>query len=196
MWDPASERCSVTSLAGRPNTALVVIDMQKDVVADAPRVDEVVANIRDLIGRARRAGVPVVWVQHSDKGMVEGSDGWQYVSELRWEDGEPLVHKRYNDSFEDTEFEAILAGLGIGHLVVTGAQSDACIRATLHGAFVRGYDATLVSDAHTTEDLRPWGATFSPEQAIDHTNLYWEGTSAPGRNAAVQATAQVDFSTG
>ena len=43
-----------------------------------------------------------------------------------------------------------LAERGVGRLVVTGAQTDACVRSTLHGAFVRGYDVTLVADAHTT----------------------------------------------
>ena len=87
-------------------------------------------------------------------------------------DGEPVVHKRYGDSFEDTTLEEELASRGVGRLIVTGAQTDACVRSTLHGAFTRGYDTTLVSDAHTTEDLTEWGAP-PLEQVIAHTNLYW-----------------------
>ena len=60
-------------------------------------------------------------------------------------------------SFEDTTLETVLSGLGVGRLVVVGAQTDACIRSTLHGAITRGYDATLVKDAHTTEDMTAWG---------------------------------------
>ena len=48
--------------------------------------------------------------------------------------------------------EAVLSELEVGRLVVVGAQTDACIRSTLHGAFVRGHDTALVSDGHTTED--------------------------------------------
>ena len=107
--------------------------------------------------------------------------------------GEPLVHKRFGDSFEDTELESILAQLGVGRLVVTGAQTDACIRSTLHGALVRGYDATLVSDAHTTEDMREWGSPIGPADAIAYTNLYWSFSSAPGRSGGTTATADVDF---
>jgi hypothetical protein len=86
----------------------------------------------------------------------------------------------------------VLAERGVGRLIVTGAQSDACIRSTLHGAFVRGYDATLVADAHTTEDLTEWGAP-PPEQVIAHTNLYWRHQTAPGRTAGTVATNDVDF---
>jgi hypothetical protein len=101
--------------------------------------------------------VPVVWVQNSDEQLARGSDGWQIVSELTPGDAEPLVEKNYGDSFEDTSPEAVLSGLGVGRLVVVGAQTDWCVRSTLHGALARGYDATLVSDAHTTEDQTEWG---------------------------------------
>jgi nicotinamidase-related amidase len=182
----------MTTLPDRPNTALLVIDVQNGVVAGAPRRDEVIANINALLGRARDEGVPVIWVQHSDEGLVRGSDDWEFVPELSRRDGEPLVHKNYGDSFEATELEELLAERGVGRLVVTGAQSDACIRNTIHGGFVRGYDVTLVADAHTTEDLSAYGAP-APEQVIAHTNLYWQWQSAPGRTAAIAETAKVDF---
>lgn len=182
----------MTTLPDRPNTALLVIDVQNGVVAGAPRRDEVIANINALLGRARDEGVPVIWVQHSDEGLVRGSDDWEFVPELSRRDGEPLVHKNYGDSFEATELEELLAERGVGRLVVTGAQSDACIRSTIHGGFVRGYDVTLVADAHTTEDLSAYGAP-APEQVIAHTNLYWQWQSAPGRTAALAETAKVDF---
>jgi len=183
----------VTSLPDRPNTALVVIDMQEGVVGHAYDVDRVVANINSLIDKARSEDVPIIWVQHSDEGMPEGSEGWPYVSELVRLDDEPLVHKHYNDSFEETDLEVLLAERAIGHLVVAGAQTDACIRSTLHGALVRGYDATLVEDAHTTEDLREWGAPFGPDQAIAFTNMYWKWSAAPGRKGGTVTTDEVDF---
>ena len=102
------------------------------------------------------------------------------------------MHKIYGDSFEDTDLEARLAELGVGRLVVAGAQTDACIRSTLHGAFTRGYDVTLVGDAHTTEDHSEYGAP-SPEQVIAHTNLYWKYQTAPGRTAGTVSTQEVSF---
>ena len=182
----------MTTLHDRPNTALLVIDVQNGVMAGAHNRDGVIANINTLVDRARAEDVPVVWVQHADHHLVRDSQDWQYVPELVRRDEEPLVHKAYGDSFEDTELETLLAERGVGRLVVAGAQTDACVRTTLHGAFVRGYDVTLVGDAHTTEDLTEYGAP-PPHLVIAHTNLYWQWQRAPGRHGATVDTADVDF---
>jgi len=152
----------------------------------------VVANVATLVDKARREQIPVVWVQHRSENLQPGSDSWRIVPELTPDDAEPLVEKSYGDSFEDTTLENVLADLGVGRLVVVGAQTDQCVRSTLHGAFARGYDATLVSDAHTTEDLSAWGAP-PPDLVIAHTNLYWTDQTAPGRTAGTVATEDVDF---
>jgi nicotinamidase-related amidase len=182
----------MTTLENRPNTALLVVDVQTGVVEGVPLRDAVVAHVGNLVEKARRERVPVVWVQHSDEQLARGSDEWRIVPELHPGDTEPLVEKNYGDSFEDTTLEAVLSGLGVGRLVVVGAQTDACNRSTLHGALVRGYDTTLVSDAHTTEDQTAWGAP-PPEQVIAHTNLYWSYQTAPGRRAGTVETKDVDF---
>jgi nicotinamidase-related amidase len=182
----------MTSFSDRPNTALLVIDVQNGVVADAHQRDEVIGRIGTLVDKARAEDVPVIWVQHSDDELPQGSEQWQYVDQLQRSESEPLVHKRYGDSFEDTDLESELAARGIGRVVITGAQTDACVRSTLHGAFTRGYDTVLVSDAHTTEDLSAWGAP-PPDQVIAHTNLYWSWQEAPGRTADVVDTAGVSF---
>lgn len=182
----------MSTLVDRPHTALLVIDVQNGVVAHAYDRDRIVANIATLVDRARAAGVEVVWVQHNSEELRTGSEAWQYVPELGRRDAEPLVQKAYGDSFEETDLEAVLAARGVGRLIVTGAQTDACIRSTLHGAIARGYDATLVSDAHTTEDLSSYGAP-TPDKVIAHTNLYWRYHTAPGRSAGTVDTADVDF---
>jgi nicotinamidase-related amidase len=188
--EPEEKRMS--TLTDRPNTALVVIDVQKGVVGDAHDRDAVVANVKTAVGKARAAGVPVVWVQHNDDNLPKGSDNWQYVDELDPQESEALVHKSYADSFEDTDFEDVLAAAGIGKVVVAGAQTDECIRSTIHSAFTRGYDVTLVGDAHTTEDLSEYGAP-TPDKVIAHTNLYWKYAEAPGREAGVVKTEELTF---
>jgi nicotinamidase-related amidase len=182
----------MTTLENRPHGALLVVDVQNGVVEGAYEREAVVANVGHLVDRARREDVPVVWIQHSDEQLTEGSDQWQIVPELRPDAGEPLLHKLYGDAFEDTTLETELADLGVGRLVIVGAQTDACIRSTLHGALVRGYDVTLVTDAHTTEDHTAFGAP-PPEQVIAHTNLYWSFQTAPGRTAGTVETKEVDF---
>ena len=182
----------MTTLQNRPKTALLVVDVQNGVVDGNHERDSVVANVGVLVDKARREQVPVVWVQHSSDELEKGTDEWRIVPELTPDDAEPLVEKTYGDSFEDTTLEKVLANLEVGRLVVVGAQTDACIRSTLHGAFTRGYDATLVADAHTTEDLTQWGAP-PPDQVISHTNLYWSFQTAPGRTAGIVETKDVDF---
>lgn len=182
----------MSTLPDRPNTALLVIDVQNGVVKVAHDRDAVVANIAALVGKARAAGTPVVWVQHESDQLVKGEDAWRIVPELAPTTDEPHLAKRYGDAFEGTDLEALLASLQVGRLVVAGAQTDACIRSTIHGAFARGYDVTLVADAHTTEDLSQWGAP-PPGQVIVHTNLYWKFQTAPGRTAAVVTAAKADF---
>ena len=182
----------MTTLENRPNTAVLVVDVQNGVVGGAYERDAVIANIEHIVEKARREHVPVVWVQDSGEQRAIGSLPWKIVPELDPIDTEPHVDKKYGDSFEDTALESVLAGLGVGRLFIAGAQTDACIRSTLHGAFVRGYDTTLVSDAHTTEDQTAWGAP-SPDQVIAHTNLYWADQAAPGRTAQVVEAKDVDF---
>ncbi len=182
----------MTTLTDRPGTALLVVDVQTGVVDGAHDRDAVVANVAVLVDRAREADVPVVWVAHHDDGLPQGSPAWQYVPELVRQEQEPLVHKAHGDSFEGTDLEDVLAAAGVGRLVVAGAQTDMCIRSTIHGAFARGYDVTLVGDAHTTEDLTAYGAP-PPAGVIAHTNLYWAEQSAPGKTAGVVTTADVSF---
>jgi nicotinamidase-related amidase len=182
----------MTTLDDRTKAALLVVDVQDAVVKRAHRRDAVVANIANLVGKARRDRIPVIWVRHSSEDLPKGSVGWQIVPELAPAEAEPIVEKNYGDAFENTNLESLLSGLGVGRLFVAGAQTDACIRSTLHGAFVRGYDVTLVSDAHTTVDRTARGVP-APGQLIAFTNLYWSHQTAPGRVAATVAAADVDF---
>ncbi|RJQ79210.1 isochorismatase family protein [Pseudonocardiaceae bacterium YIM PH 21723] len=178
----------MTTLQDRPGTALLVIDVQNGVVAKAHERAAVVANIGALVERARQAGVPVVWVQHFDEDLVRGGENWRIVPELVPGERETLVEKQYRDSFEDTTLEAVLAGHQAGRLIVTGAQTDFCVRSTLHSALARGYDAILVSDAHTTED-----GVIPAAQVIAHTNMYWAGQLAAGRTGGTASTAAIQF---
>jgi isochorismate hydrolase len=189
------EETHVTTLPGRTSTALLIIDMQNGVVEGAHNRDGVISNINKLVDDARVRSVPIVWVQHSDEDLTPDSHEWQYVPELVRDEAEPLVHKHYGDSFEETDLESVLADRQVGRLIVTGAATDACIRATLHGAIVRGYDTTLVGDAHTTGDLSEYGAP-PPDQVIAHTNLYWNNSDAPGRRAGTVKAKDVTFAGG
>jgi len=182
----------MTSLPGRSASALVVVDAQNQVIGDGWERDAVVATIRGLVERARDAGAPVVWIQQTDDEFVEGTQGWDLVDGLEPAPGEPRLRKRYNDSFEGTGLDEELATAGVGHVVVAGGQTDACIRATLYGALHRGYDATLVGDAHTTEDTTAWG-NAAPGDIVRHANVTWDGVALPGRVGRTITAGDVEF---
>ena len=132
--------------------ALLVIDVQKDVVANALKTPEVVANINSLISSARNSSVPVIWVQHSDDYLEKGSTGWEIVDELKPLANEVRIYKTHSSSFVETDLQAQLNSLGTKTLIITGAQTNYCVNATTNAGVELGYQVTLVSDAHTTED--------------------------------------------
>lgn len=165
---------------------LLVIDLQVGVLDGCLDPDGVVRRTAALVDRARAEGVPVVWVQdHGD--LPEGTPGWQLAAPLVRADDEPLVRKEYRDSFAGTDLAEVLSGLGATRLVVAGAQSDYCIRTTTQAAAARGFDVTLVSDAHTTTDATWDGVAVSAEQIVAHTTMYFSGLRYPGRAYGVAA---------
>lgn len=183
----------MTTLNDRTETALLVIDAQAGVLAGCHDRGTVVERIRGLVESARAASAPVIWVQHCSDEFPEGSDAWQVTAELQPAESEPRVLKRYGDAFEDTTLESELERLRVGKIVVCGAMTDSCIRCTIHGGLARGYDVTLVGDAHTTEDMQQFGVPVAPEDAITYVNVMWQNTSAPGRDVSVADTAEVTF---
>lgn len=174
----------------RSNTAVLVIDVQVDVVADSHDRDRVVATIGQVVRAARASSTPVIWVRHDGPGLAAGSAGWQIVPELEPHPDETIVHKRYRNAFESTELENRLEALDVGRLVVTGAQTDYCVRWTLHGAHDRGYDTVLVADGHTTDRTSPDGLPTG-EALIAHTNRVWASLTAPAATASVVPAADL-----
>lgn len=174
------------------NLAVLIVDMQNGIIGNAFKRESVVNNINILIDQARTHNVSVIWIQHSDENLKENTEDWKLASELKYVSTDLFIRKNFGDSFEDTPLDSELKRLGVKKVFVAGAQTDGCIRATIHGAFVRGYDTTLIADAHTTEDLTSYGLP-SPESIITLTNTYWTWQSAPGRQGTVIKTKDVKF---
>ena len=183
-------------------SALLVIDVQNGNTAEGYQRDEVIGRIRGLIDRAKSAGAPVIWIQHHHAGspLERGKDTWQIVEEVRPGEGETVIEKEYLDSFVETGLRAELDKLGVGHLVLCGAATDACIRSTAQRSQIEGYDVTLVADGHTT-DVGPWPLPLpdgreipiGAEQMIAYTNFFVEDTAYPGVTTRVVPAAEVEF---
>lgn len=174
----------------RDGAALLVIDVQNNVVEDAWHRDEIVKNISSVVDKARAGNTKVIWIQHSSKDLPIGSKGWEFVPELKPLDSEPIVRKLYRSSFEDTELESLLKEMGVSRLFITGAQTNNCVRHTTHSALERGYDVTLIKDAHTTSDVKWKTFDVHASDIIDDLNLSFRDYKLPGRSADSASTSE------
>lgn len=183
-------------MATRPGSAstLLVVDMQVGVVGSAWERDRIIANVVLAVRKARAAGVSVIWVQHHDDELVRESPGWMLVPELVPQPGERLIHKRFNSAFEGTDLLSQLDARGVSRVFLAGASTNYCIRATAYAALERGFDVTLISDAHTTTDLEPRpGRVIDASTVIDDLNMAMHWLSYPGRVNAAVSVADASF---
>ena len=183
----------MSTFPGRTKSALLVIDVQVGVVADAFERDAKIANMSTAIEKARAESVPVIWVQHSDEELVLESPDWEIVPELTPLPSELRVRKLFRSSFEDTNLEELLDGLGVSHLYVCGAETNNCVRHTSHTALEKGYDVTLISDAHTTTGFEWDGYIVDAPRVIDEQNINFMRYSLPGRSAKVVPVTELSF---
>jgi nicotinamidase-related amidase len=173
---------------------LLVVDTQVGVMSECWNAARVVENVARAVERARERDVPVIWVQHSDDELAYGSPEWELVPELVPTEGEPLIHKRFNSSFEDTNLENELDAFGATHIALAGAATNWCIRATAYGALERGYDLTLIEDAHTTSPLElEDGTGIEAESVVRELNTVMTWVSYPGRSNGTTSAAEIDF---
>jgi nicotinamidase-related amidase len=177
----------------RGGKALLVIDVQVGVVGEAHNREAVLASINVAVDKARAAGVPVVWVQHSDSELVLESPEWQLAPEMKPAAGEHKIRKTYRSSFVETNLEEVLAELGADHLVICGAETNNCVRHTSHTALERGYDVTLIGDAHTTTGFEWNGYIIDAARVIDEQNTNFMGYKLPGRMADIVSSADLSF---
>lgn len=174
--------------------ALIVVDVQVGVMREAWDAARVIGNVARAVERARAQGVPVIWVQHANDEMPRDSDPWQWAPPLAPAPGEARVHKAFNSAFEETSLDDELARIGATHVVLAGAATNWCIRATAYGALDRGYDLTLVKDAHTTESMElDNGAVIEAARVIDDLNIAMRWLEYPGRVNGTATAEAVDF---
>ena len=175
-------------------TVLLVVDVQVGVVRNAWDSPRIIKNIGAAVEKARSQGIPVIWVQHSDNELIYGSPDWQLVPELSPTDDEIRIYKQFNSSFEQTSLEEDLAQLGATHIVLAGAATNWCIRATAYGALDRGYDLTLIKDAHTTGPIEfEDGTKIEAADIILELNIAMKWLSYPGRTNGTASAEEIDF---
>lgn len=167
--------------------ALCIIDVQNAMIqGNNPvyRSNEVLHNIKELIDKARKQLVPIIYVQHNEEGseFQKGLDSWEIVDMIKPHKDDPIVHKTYSDSFKDTNLKEILDQYNINELIVVGMQTDYCVNATSLRANELNYDVTIVSDAHSTFDDE-----ISAKQIIEEHHKKWMN------KIKLIKTSEVDF---
>ncbi|MCB0197368.1 MAG: cysteine hydrolase [Anaerolineae bacterium] len=173
---------------------LLIVDVQIGVMSECWDALRITRNVSRVVERARASDVPVIWVQHSEQGLPYGSSEWQLVPDLSPAEGEPLIHKQFNSAFEDTLLEQELAKLGATHMVLAGAATNWCIRATAYGALDRGYDLTLIEDAHSTGTIElENGTKIEAANIINELNVAMTWLSYPGRTNGIATAEKIDF---
>ena len=176
--------------------ALLVVDVQVSMFAgpELPyRSEHVLANIRSLIDGARRAGVDVIYVRHGHaryEPMMLGADGWHIHPSITPEPGDVVIDKRACDAFHDTPLQSTILDSGIGHLIVTGMQTELCVDTVCRSALHRDLNVTLVSDAHSTWERNG----MSADQVIAHHNSALADVPHPSKEILVKSTAEISFS--
>jgi nicotinamidase-related amidase len=175
-------------------SVLLVVDAQVGVLRSAWETPQIIKNIVLAVEKARSQGIPVIWVQHADNELIHGSPDWQLVPELVPAEGEIRINKNFNSSFEQTQLEETLARFGVTRIVLAGAATNWCIRATGYGALDRGYDLTLLKDAHTTETIQfEDGTKIEAADIILELNIAMKWLSYPGRTNSTIKAEEVDF---
>ena len=175
----------------RGGSALIVIDVQVNVVKDAFKRDEKVVNMATAVAKARAASIPVIWVRHSAEDLPLNTDGWQIVPELTPLDGEPIIEKKFRSTFVETNFEEVLASLKVSHLFICGAETNNCVRHTAMSALENGYDMTLIEDAHTTTGFEWDGFVMDAARTIDEQNTNFIGYQLPNCSADIKMVREL-----
>jgi nicotinamidase-related amidase len=154
------------------DVALLVIDVQMFGFGEDSPVhagESLLANLCDLVARARAAGVPVIYVQHCGaEGELDelGAPAWEIHPAIAPAAGEPVVQKRHPDAFQETTLLQELESRNIKRLVIAGMQTEYCIDTTCRRAYSLGYDVVLAKDAHSTWDTEH----LTAPQVIAHHN--------------------------
>ncbi len=167
---------------------LIVVDVQNAIVHAEDDIlhnkKSVMHNISRIIEKSRIAGIPVVYIQHSESegSFAENTNSWKIVDAIKPEGTEVVIKKTTCDSFYNTSLQSHLHSINAHDLIIVGMQTEYCIDTTVRSAFGKAYKCTVIADAHSTFDSK----YLSAEHMILHMNDMWSG-----RFATVMSTDEI-----
>lgn len=177
-----------------PKKALLVIDVQEGIVRGPGMhdADGVMNRIHALQESARKAGAPVLFMQHDGPAghrVEKGTPGWKIHPAVAPASGETVLNKEASDSFFHTFLQQELKQLGVSEVVVAGCMTQYCVDTTCRRAVTLGFDVILAADAHTTADE----GGLSAQQIIKHHNTLLNGFGAGGHEISIKKAAEIKF---
>lgn len=151
-------------------TALLIMDMQKGILARYPLEEAVLSPFRQALTAAREHGVQVIYVRLAFRegypevgsgngmfagisqrgGMTVADEGTQIIDALRPEPGEPVVNKVRFSAFAGSGLDVLLRG--VESLVLCGVSTSGVVLSTLREAADRDFALTVLSDACLDSD--------------------------------------------
>lgn len=140
-------------------STVVVVDAQREYVdgkLPLVGVEAALGEIARLLSRARKAGTPVIHIQHRGRpGGAFGPDteGYPIVSAAAPAAGEAVIQKGLPNAFAGTELKARLDAAGRKEIILAGFMTHMCVEATARAAIDHGFKATVVAGAAATRDL-------------------------------------------
>jgi len=177
MTDSDSNRPkTLMELAGAPGwttpaageAAVILIDAQQEYVTGAlplEGVEEALAEVGRVRGRAGELGLPVIHVRHVGRpgGLFDiEAEGGKFCDAAQPADGEIVVGKALPNAFAGTDLQDRLAGLGVRRLIVAGFMTHMCVSSTVRAALDLGYSSAVVARACASRPLPvPGGGVMS-----------------------------------
>ncbi|MBM6617824.1 cysteine hydrolase family protein [Bacillus suaedaesalsae] len=158
-------------------SALLIIDVQNGMFTEGKEVyrgKTLLDKISNLITKARATDTQIIYVQHNapaGRPLETGTVGWEIHSHIFPQVEDVIIQKSTPDSFHHTSLEEELKLRNIGHLYITGIQTEVCVDTTCRRAFSMGYKVILISDSHSTWDSEE----ITAQQIMNHHNnvLRW-----------------------
>ena len=173
--------------------ALMVIDFQNALMLDPPtyQVDVILRRIGQLIAKARKVDVPVIYIQHESAGSAweAGTTTWEFPDEIAPHAGDFVSRKDACDAFLGSRLERHLDERGIDKVYVCGFATEFCIDTNVRRAVGMGLVTVVVKDAHTTRD-RPH---LTAQQIIEHHNWVWAEFTNPGNPIVLCEADEAQF---
>ncbi|MFB7476226.1 isochorismatase family protein [Kitasatospora sp. NPDC056184] len=176
-----------------PDTALLIVDLQSALLIGAHDAEGCLARVAELAGRARAAGVPVVYLRQRVDHPDIPAELLEIHPAVAPQPGDTVLEKDSADSFLGTPLDAVLRERGVRRVVVTGAATEYCVDSTSRSALSHGYDLVLVADGHTTPTRPADSPLPAAAQVLVHHNAVFATIVYPGRTIRVLPAAQVDF---